>query len=123
MSFQLRGTSNQYKSKMYLQCVADAAPPGSRIYEYVTTDAIATVDGSGYIDNSTDDGEIALDMLRIGDIINIFVVGSLDDSRDISEDKATGLSDYGQCIVMENDGTAINLSNELHGGTTLAYGD
>lgn len=122
MAFKLRGTGENV-TKVYLQVVADAAAPGSRIYEYVTTDAVATVDGSGYIDNTTDDGKIALDMLKIGDLLNVFVVGSLDDTRSISEDKATGLSDYSQHIVMENDGTAINLSDELHGGSSVVYGD
>jgi len=122
MAFNLRGTSPNV-TKMYLQCIADAAAPGSRIYEYVTTDALATVDGSGYIENSTDEGDIALDMLKIGDLIYVYVVGSLDDTRSISEDKATALTDIGLFIVMENDGTAINLSDDILGGAAPVYGD
>ena len=123
MAFKLRGATAATNTKVYLQPTSDAAAPGSRHYEYVTADAAATVDGSGYIDNSTADGQIALDMLLIGDIIWVFQVASIDDTRVISEDKAVGLTDLSVHIVMENDGTAINLSDELFGGSTITYGD
>lgn len=121
MAFKFRGDSPNY-TKVYLQPIADAAAPGSRIYEYVTDDAVATVDGSGYIDNSTDDGETALDMLKIGDLIYVWQVAALDDTRAITEDKANGVTDLSLHIVLENDGTAINLSDDLL-SITPTYGD
>ena len=123
MAFKLSGDSPNF-TKKYLYPITDAAAPGSRHWEYVTTDTPATVDGAGYITASDSDGaQLAINMLAIGDVIWVYQVGSIDDTRPISEDKATALTDVSVHIVMENDGSVIDLSDELFGGSTVSYGD
>lgn len=121
MAFKLRGTGEN-QTKMYLQPVTDAAAPGSRQWEYVSADAPATVDGSGYISDSTDDGKIALDMLTIGDLVWVYQVSAIDDSRPISDDKKAGITDLSLHIVLENTGSIIDLSDDLL-SATVTYGD
>lgn len=121
MSFKLRGTSPNY-TKVYLQPINDGAAPGSRWYEYVAADAVTDVDGSGYISNSTDDGKIALDMLKIGDMIVYFQVASISDTRPISEDKQAGITDISLHCVLDNTGSIIDLSDDLLAATPT-YGD
>lgn len=126
MAFKLRGTSPNV-TKIYLQPIADGAAPGSRVWEYVTADAPATVDGAGYIDatdaTTGEDAQLAINMLKIGDTIHVYQVAALDDTRPISEDKAQGITDISVHVVLENDGTVIDLSDELYGGSTVVYGD
>lgn len=121
MAFKLKGTTPNF-TKMYLQPVTDAAAPGSRQWEYVSADPAATVDGSGYIDNSTDDGELALGMLSIGDLVWAYQVASISDSRPISDDKKTGITDLSLHLVLDNTGTVIDLSDDLLSATPT-YGD
>lgn len=128
MAFKLRGTGTN-QTKMYLQPVAAAAAPGSRQWEYVSADTPATVDGSAYISNATDDGDLALDMLSIGDLIWVYQVASISDSRPISDDKKSGITDVSLHVVLENTGALIDLSNDLFGGAggtfagVVTYGD
>lgn len=111
MAFKLNGTSTNV-TKVYLQPTADGAAPGSRQWEYVTTDAPATVSAPGYIDNSTADGEIALAMLQPGDLIWVYQVSAIDDSQPISDDKADGITDISLHCVLTT-GTSSNLTDDL----------
>lgn len=121
MAFKLNGTGTDV-TKFYLQPVADGAAPGSRQWEYVSADAPGTVDGSGYIDNSTADGEIAIAMLGIGDLIWVYQVASIDDSRPISDDKKAGITDLSLHLVLDNTGSIIDLSDDLLSAAPT-YGD
>lgn len=121
MAFKLRGTGAN-SSKMYLFPTSDAAAVGSRQWEYVSADAPATVDGSAYISDSTDDGDIAIDMLKIGDLIWAYQVGSISDTRSIEDDKSTGITDISLHLVLWNSGTFIDLSDDLLAATPT-YGD
>lgn len=121
MAFKLRGTGSNI-TKVYLQPIADAAAPGSRIYEYVSADPATTVDGSGYISTSTDDGQLAVDMLQIGDLIYAYQVASISDSRPISDDKKAGITDISLHLVLDNTGSIIDLSDDLL-SVTPTYGD
>lgn len=121
MAFKLNGTGSNV-TKFYLQPVTDAAAPGSRQWEYVSADTPATVDGSGYIDNSTADGETAIGMLAIGDLVWVYQVASIDDSRPISDDKKAGITDISLHLVLDNTGSIIDLSDDLLTATPT-YGD
>lgn len=119
MAFKLNGTSPDV-TKQYLYPLFIAGPV--RWFEYVTTDAAATVDGRGYIDNTTADGEIAINMLKVGDMVWVTQVASLTDTSPISTDKA-GASAMSLHMVTENTGSTLNLSNNLLTAIDLTSGD
>lgn len=112
MAFKLNGTGSNV-TKVYLQPVSDAAAPGSRQYEYVTTDTAATVAGNDYISTSTADGQVAYDMLQTGDLIWSFQVTALDDTQPISDDKGDGLTAVSLHCVLVKDSDGLNLSDDL----------
>jgi hypothetical protein len=74
---------------------------GFGLYRYDTTDALTTVDGSGYINNTTN-----AQNLKVGDMIEVVVWGTA---------VRTGLiSDVGRHIVMLVGATGdVDLSNDL----------
>lgn len=82
---------------------------GYGIYRYDSTDAIATVDGSGYFNNSDDNLN-----LHVGDIIHVVTWDTV----------RTGTpSDYGIFMVMTVSAAGVvDLSNDMLAGT-LATGD
>lgn len=121
MAFKLNGTGSNV-TKMYLYPTTSAAAPASRHWEYVSADAATTVDGSGYFSNSTSDGQIALDMLNIGDMIWSFQVASITDTNTIEEDKKAGVTDVSLHVVLDNTGSIIDLSDDIL-GATVTYGD
>lgn len=116
MAFKLRGTGVN-TTKVYLQPTADGAAPGSRHWEYVSADTPAAVENCGYIDNSTEDGQIAIDMLQVGDLVWVYQVAAIVDSRPISADKAGGVVDLSLHCVLVKTATFINLSDDLLGAT------
>lgn len=110
MAFKLNGTGANV-TKMYLFPLVEAGP--LREFAYVTTDTAATVAGDGYIDTTTADGQIGYDMLREGDKVRVYQIASLDDTQPISDDIATGITDYSEHIVVTKTATNINLSDDL----------
>lgn len=116
MAFKLRGTGTN-ATKIYLQPTADGAAPGSRHWEYVSADTPAAVENCGYIDNSTEDGELAINMLQVGDLIWVYQVAAIDDSRPISQDKAGGVTDLSLHVVLVKTSAFVNLSDDLLGAT------
>ena len=90
---------------------------GLKTWIYVSADAATTVDGSNYI---TDQNFI--DVLQPGELIWVYVVGSIDDTRDILADLAAGITDLSLHLVLENTGSVVDLSNDLL-AATVTYGD
>lgn len=82
-------------------------PFKNRDWFYYTTDSIATVGVQGYI-SDTD----LIAAIRPGDKICVYVVSSL------TADPLV-FTDYGELLVLSNDGTTIELSSDLHGGSTI----
>ena len=126
MTFKLNaatGSTNRV-NKQYLFPVSDAGYP-CRDWVYVSADTVAAVTTSGYIDfsaNPTDaDHEIAKDMLRVGDRIWIYQVGSIADTRSIEDDIAAGVTDLGLAIVLVNAGGVVNLSNDVLSIAGVSY--
>jgi hypothetical protein len=91
---------------------------------YVTADPLASVDGSNYITDP-----LFIPLLNVGDIVRVWVADAIDDTRNIQQDLAAGVADYGIHLVLENTGTVVDLSEDLLGGlggTTagvVTYGD
>ena len=123
MAFKLRGGSGN-ETKLYLFPLVEAGPV--KIWCYVSADAAATVDGSGYIDGGTNGGDhsIALNMLGIGDLVLAYQVASITDTQPISDDMKAGISDISLHAVLDNTGETgvADLSDDLL-GATVTYGD
>lgn len=120
MAFKLKGTGSNV-TKMYLFPMAYAGPLTSWVY--VSADTPATVAGSGYITAGTNnDHDTALGMLRPGDTIYAYQVGSIDDSRTIEDDIEAGLTDYTKHVVLVNTGSVIDLSDDLYDASGVTYG-
>lgn len=90
-----------------------------RTFGYVTDDAMTAVDASGYFSSTSVTGYLdALAMLKIGDRINVYVVTTFNSAKGAKEPGynlalAGNLADTGRVIVVQNDGTTIDTSNEL----------
>lgn len=119
MAFKLKGTGTN-TTKTYLFPMAYGGPLTDWVY--VSADPATTVDGSGYISDSTDDGQEALSMLRIGDRVWAYQVASIDDSRSIEDDCKAGVTDLSLHLVLDNTGSVIDLSDDLLSATPT-YGD
>ncbi len=119
MAFKLKSDNDDgdVVGKMYLYAKYNAAGLPGTDWVYVSADASTVVDGSGYIDRANDatqgdHPEIAIAMLKVGDIFHAYQVASIDDTRAIEADMRSGISDYSVHIVLENNGTWIDLSDE-----------
>lgn len=119
MAFKMAATNGS--NKQYLIPQTDAGPM-PRQWAYVSADPATTVDGSGYISSGTSDGDAAIGMLAVGDVINSYQVASIDDTRDIEADMRAGITDYSIHIVLDNTGSIIDLSDDVL-GATITYGD
>ena len=113
--FKARGTGANL-TKIYLQPVASQAARGSTHFEYVTEDTPEDFIAESYITNSTEDGQIAIDRLAIGDIIWFWQVTTIDDEQSISDDKATGVVTVNTYRVSDNDGLTITFEVVSTGG-------
>ena len=120
MAFKLKGTGTN-KTKMYLQPTTSAAAPGSRHWEYVTADAALTVEACGYIVTTSEDGQLAYNMLQVGDIVWVYTVAAISDSRPISEDKAAGITGLQAVVVVRKDADVLELSGPLFGTASVSY--
>jgi hypothetical protein len=79
---------------------------GYGLYRYDTTDALTTVDGSGYFNNSDDTLNLA-----VGDIIEVVVWSTA---------VRTGtISDVGRIIVVSVSSGTVDCSNDLLGATVI----
>jgi hypothetical protein len=116
MAFKLQSTTGN--NKQYLMALADAGPRGARVYKYITADTPATVATSGYITKATDGNhEIAYDMLSVGDLIYVFQVAAIDDTRTIEADQDAGITDISLHAVLAKSATVLDLSEDLLGAT------
>lgn len=120
MAFKMASTGGENKQYLYQVTAAGVIP---RQFVYVSADAPATVDGSGYITAGTnDDHDAAIDMLSIGDLIWSYQVASISDSRPIEDDMKAGITDISLHAVLDNTGSIIDLSDDLLAATPT-YGD
>jgi hypothetical protein len=120
MAFKYAGTQSAtvMDRKLYFYPVLPNQGPGSQIWEYVTTDAFTAVDASGYFTDTT-----IIKNVRVGDIIRVFVVSSISDSRTIEADKAAGITHYTEHLVVSNNGTTLDISNYIAGFVAAAVAD
>lgn len=75
---------------------------------YVTEDTPATVDTSGYFDAKVDE-------IDVGD--RVWVYQATDE-----DDLSNGIVDVSLHVVLTNDGTTVNVSDDIL-GATVTYGD
>lgn len=129
MAFKLNGSTAGTETKLYLFPLMYAGA-GVSHWMYVTDDAHTTVDGSAYITASTsDDHQRAIDMLKVGDLIWVYQCGSISDTQTIQDDMAAGITDITLHAVLVNNGSIIDLSDDLFGGDggtfagVVTYGD
>lgn len=113
MAFKLRAAvaGTEIVNKQYFFQMVDG--PACRQFVYVTADAPALVESHGYID--TDDGDDstqAFNMLREGDMIWVYQVAALDDTRTIEADIAAGLTDKSLHTVLTKTAKALDLSSD-----------
>lgn len=116
MAFKMAATNGSNKQYLFPKTEAGIA---IRDWEYVSPDAAAVVDTSGYISAGSSDGDAAIGMLLVGDRIWANEVASIDDDRTIQEDMESGLTAVSLHVVLDNDGLIINLSDDLLGGTIV----
>ena len=120
MAFKLRGTGVN-TTKIYLQPTTSAAAPGSRHWEYVTADTNLVVEACGYIVTTTADGQLAYDMLQVGDVVWVYTVAAIVDTRPISDDKAAGILGVQANVVVRKDADVLELSAPLFGTAAVSY--
>ena len=107
MAFKPLATSGE-TTKRYFWLTANWGQ-NFRQWIYVTTDSGSTVAVSGYI---TDQDFI--DAMVTGDFVLVMEVGSISDSREIVDDVSIGgLIDLTLHIVSSNDGTTLDLSDDV----------
>lgn len=85
---------------------------GMSEWHYVTTDAPATVEVSGYFD----DTELEA-LMRPGDRLWVYQVAAIDDTREVQDDIGSGLSDVSMHFVLSGDGTGVNISEDVLSAT------
>lgn len=108
MAFQLRSDDSK---KIYLvQANYIGGPHEAKEWLYYTEDSVATVDTSGYIT----DAEVA-GMMSVGD--RVWVYQCVD-----KDDLTAGIEDLSLHLVMSNNGTDVDLSDDLL-GATVTVGD
>ena len=86
-------------NKQYLALVGpDGNSEAGRLWRYKTEDALAVVDGAGYFNG-------VADLLAVADSIHVTVVTNIGASNE-------AVSDAGQVVVLSNDGTIVDTSDE-----------
>ena len=116
MAFKARAANGT--NKQYLWKAADYGQ-GVSLWFYVTADTPAAVAISGYIDGDDNDPDqdMAIANLKVGDLIKVYQVASIDDDRTVQEDMEGGIVDISLHAVLINDGSYINLSEDLLAAT------
>ncbi len=74
-----------------------------KVWHYVTEDAPATVDTTGYFNAKVDE-------LAVGDLVWVYQAADEDDLT-------AGISDVSLHIVLSNDGSAVDVSDDLLAAT------
>lgn len=117
MAFKLNGTGAN-GTKFYL-IQKDSYGGGIKEWIYVTADTPASVALSGYIDgdDGDEDQDMAIDMLSVGDLIWVYQVAAIDDAQSLQEDMAGGITDISLHAVLINNGSYVDLSEDLLGAT------
>lgn len=79
---------------------------------YVTTDAPAVVEVSGYFADAE-----AQAVMSPGDRLWVYQVAALDDTRSIQDDIGAGFSDASLHFVVASDGAGVNITPDLLSAT------
>ncbi|MGF1455188.1 MAG: hypothetical protein ACFB6R_07405 [Alphaproteobacteria bacterium] len=85
---------------------------GMNAWVYVTTDSPAVVENCGYFSD-----DLALETMQVGDMLWVYQVAGITDSKTLQEDLAGGLIDLSLHVVLVNTGTVLNLSDDLLAAT------
>lgn len=106
MAFKRAATSGDYTGhKRYFWLIRDLGQ-NIRWWGYVTADAPATIEISGYFSDQE-----CLDQMKPGDRISIWQVSAIDDTRaNVVDDLAAGFVDFNETFVVASDGSGINVS-------------
>jgi hypothetical protein len=117
MAFKLNGTGAN-GTKFYLWQTADMGN-GMKEWCYVTADTPAAVAVSGYLDgdDGDEDQDMAISMLSVGDRIWVYQVAAIDDTQTVQADMAGGITDISLHAVLINNGSYVDLSEDLLGAT------
>ena len=108
MAFKKQATlGGTNRRKTYFWCASDYGN-GQKLFHYVTADTPLVVEVSGYFD----DAELET-LCKPGDIIKVFQVAAIDDTRSIQDDFAAGLSDVSEHVVLQSDGSGLQISLDL----------
>lgn len=97
-------TSNYTPTKKYLWR-EDNGANGIGTWVYVTTDAPGVVEQAGYFTDAAFKATC-----HAGDQIRVYQVGSIDDSRPISEDLRTDMVDYNVHFVIGDTGPSATIN-------------
>jgi len=116
MAFKGKATATDF-TKMYFWKVSEDGA-GMATWRYVSADTVLAVSGSAYIDDQD-----FIDMLknREGDLVQIYQVASIADTRSIKADMRSGITDIGICAILDSDGTVVEMSDDLL-AATVTYG-
>jgi hypothetical protein len=82
-------------------------PFKNRDWAYWTTDSAAAVGVDGYLDDAD-----VIASVRVGDVIRVYTVSSL------TADPLV-ITDVSELLVLSNDGTTVELSSDLWGGSVV----
>jgi len=116
MAFKGKATATDF-TKMYFWKVSEDGA-GMATWRYVSADSVVTVSGSGYI---ADAFFIAMLKGREGDMVQIYQVGSIADTRSIRADMRSGITDIGLCTILDATASLVEMSDDLL-GATVTYG-
>lgn len=112
MAFKKQATlGGSNRRKTYFWCAGDFGN-GQKLFHYVTADGPLVVEVSGYFA----DDELET-LCSPGDIIKVFQVAAIDDTRSIQDDIAAGLVDVSEHIVLQSDGSGLQISADLVNNT------
>lgn len=111
MAFKRASTTASNATKQYLWLMADLGA-GFKRWGYVTADAPATVEVSGYFGAKADTPG-----MTVGDELIVFQAAAIDDTRSLKEDLAAGLVDISRHFILTSDGSGIELTPDLEVAT------
>jgi hypothetical protein len=78
---------------------------GLQHYAYVTADTAAAIEISGYFSDAQ-----LVSLLKPGDLITVWSVDAIVDTRHIRDDMFAGLNAIYQTVVMANDGSGVQVA-------------
>jgi hypothetical protein len=105
MAFKMKSTSGTLDfNKTYFWDIAHLGH-GIQHYGYVTADTAAAIEISGYFSDAQ-----LVSILKPGDLITVWSVDAIDDTRNIRADFFSGLNAIYQTVVMANDGSGVQVA-------------